>query len=251
MLHTCSGYLLSQVTQVSPAGNLPWHLLYMPCHVGPLHRELLKVVVVQLLSCVRLLLTPWTAAHQASLSFTVSQSLLKLMSIESVTPSNHLILNCSLFLLPSIFPSIRVFSQRRQWHPTPALLPGKSHGWRSLVGHSPWGHEESDTTERLHFHFSLSCIGEGNGSPLQRSCLENPRDGGASWAAIYGVTQSRTRLKQLSLAGSFPMSQVYIKWPEYWCFSFSISPSNEYSGLISFRIDWFDLLALQGTLKSP
>ena len=71
------------------------------------------------------------------------------------------------------------FSIRRQWQPTPVLLPGKSHGWRSLVGCSPWGLEESDTTEQLHFHFSLSCIGEGNGKPLQCSCLENPRDGGA------------------------------------------------------------------------
>ena len=69
--------------------------------------------------------------------------------------------------------------QRRQWHPTPVLLPGKSHGWRRLVGYSPWGLEESDTTERLHSHFSLSCIGEGNGNPLQCSCLENPRDGGS------------------------------------------------------------------------
>ena len=87
---------------------------------------------------------------------------------------------------------------RRQWHPTPVLLPGKSHGWRSLVGCSSWGCEESDTTERLPFHFSLSCIGEGNGNPLQCSCPENPRDGGAWWAAVYGVTQSRTWLKWLS-----------------------------------------------------
>ena len=87
---------------------------------------------------------------------------------------------------------------RRQWQPTPVLLPGKSHGRRSLVGCSPWGREELDTTEWLHFHFSLSCIGEGNGNPLQCSCLENPRDGGAWWAAIYGVAQSRTRLKRLS-----------------------------------------------------
>jgi len=71
-------------------------------------------------------------------------------------------------------------------------LPGKSHGWRSLVGCSPWGREEADMTERLHFHFSLSCIGEGNGNPLQCSCLENPRDGGAWWAAIYGVAQGQT-----------------------------------------------------------
>ena len=68
-------------------------------------------------------------------------------------------------------------SQRRQWHPTPVLLPGKSHGWRSLVGCSPWGREELDLTERLHFHLSLLCIGEGNGNPLQCSCLKNPRDG--------------------------------------------------------------------------
>ena len=87
---------------------------------------------------------------------------------------------------------------RRRWHPTPVLLPGKSHGRRSLVGCSPWGREESDTTERLHFHFSLSCIGEGHGNPLQCSCLENLRDGGAWWAAVYGVAQSQTRLKRLS-----------------------------------------------------
>ena len=91
---------------------------------------------------------------------------------------------------------------RRQWHPTPVLLPGKSHGWRSLVGCSPWGRWELDTTERLHFHFSLSCIGEGNGSSLQCSCLENPRDGGAWWAAVYGVAQSWTRLKRLSSSSS-------------------------------------------------
>ena len=90
---------------------------------------------------------------------------------------------------------------RRQWHPTPVLLPGKSHGWRSLVGCHPWGREESDTTEQLHFHFSLSCI-EGNGNPLQCSCLENPRDGGAWWAAVYGVAQSRTQLKRLSSSSS-------------------------------------------------
>ena len=83
--------------------------------------------------------------------------------------------------------SIWGFLWRRQRHPTPVLLPGKSHGWRSLVGCSPWGHEESDTTEQLHFHFSLLCIGEGNGNPLQCSCLENPRDSRAWWVANYGV----------------------------------------------------------------
>ena len=110
--------------------------------------------VVQLLSHVQLE-TPRTAAHQASLSLTISQSLLKLMSFESVMPSNHLILCCPLLLLPSIFPSIKVFSNELALH---------------------------------------------------------------------------------------------IRWPKYW--SFSISPSNEYSGFISFRIEWFDLLAVQGTLKS-
>ena len=116
-----------------------------------------KFVVAQFLSRIRLFTTPWTAAHQASLTFTISQSLLKLMSIESVMPSNHLILCCSLLLLPSVFPSIRVFS------------------------------------------------------------------------------------KELVLC---------IRWPKYWSFSFSISPSNEYSGLISFMMDWLDLPAVHGTFKS-
>ena len=97
----------------------------------------------------------------------------------------------------------RVWNQlRNTWHPTPVLLSGKSHGRRSLVGGSPWGLWGSGRTERLHFHFSLSCIGEGNGNPLQCSCLENPRDGGSWWAAVYGVTQSRTRLKWLSSSSS-------------------------------------------------
>ena len=169
--------------------------------------------------------------------------------------------------------------RRRQWQPTPVLLPGESHGRRSLVGCSPWGSKELDTTERLHFHFSLSCIGEGNGNPLQCSCLENPRDCGAWWAAVYGVAQSWTRLKRLSSSSmSFesvmPSSHLilgrpllllpsvflsirvfsselalWIWWPKYW--SFSISPSNEYSGLISFRIDWFDLLAVHESPPAP
>ena len=91
---------------------------------------------------------------------------------------------------------------KRQWHPTPVILPGKSRGWKGLVGCSPWGRWELDTTERLHFIFSLSCIGEGNGNPLQCSCLENPRDGGAWWAAVYGVAQSWTRLERLSSSSS-------------------------------------------------
>ena len=119
--------------------------------------SLLDISSIQLLNRVRLFVTPWTAAHQASLSITNSQSLLKLMSIELVVPSNYLILCRPLLLLPSIFPSIKVFPNE---------------------------------------------------------------------------------------------SALHIKWPKYWSFSFSISPSNEYSGLISFRIGWFDLLALQETLKS-
>ena len=112
----------------------------------------------------------------------------------------------SMSLSPAVwtprFQPTQIFFRRRQWHPTPVLLPGKSHGQRSLVGCSPWGHEESDMTEQLQFHFSLSCIGEENGSPLQCSYLENPRDRGAWWASIYGVAQSRTRLKRLSSSSS-------------------------------------------------
>ena len=110
--------------------------------------------------------------------------------------------------------------RRRQWQPTPVLLPGKSHGWRSLVGCSPWGHKELDTTKWLHFHFSLSCIGEGNGNPLQCSCLENPRDGGAWWATVYGVTQSRTRLKRLSSRSS-SISNIW--FTNFYKLSFSLS----------------------------
>ena len=77
------------------------------------------------------------------------------------------------------------------------------------MGCSPWGREESDMTEQLHFHFLLSCIGEGNGNPLQCSCLENPRDGGAWWAAIYVVAQSRTRLKRLSSSSSVFEDSMY------------------------------------------
>ena len=95
-----------------------------------------------------------------------------------------------------------LFFWRRQWHPTPVLLPGKSYGQRSLVGCSPGVAKSqtrlSDFTFTFHFHFSLSCTREGNGSPLHCSCLENPRDRGAWWAAVYGVTQSQTRLKRLS-----------------------------------------------------
>ena len=83
-------------------------------------------------------------------------------------------------------------AQRRQWHPTPVLLPGKSHGWRSLVGCSPWGREESDTTDWLHFHFSLSCMGEGNGNPLQFLPGESQGLGSLVGCHLWGGTESDT-----------------------------------------------------------
>ena len=106
---------------------------------------------------------------------------------------NSLISSTNFLILSLGFSMYSVW--RRQCHPTLLLLPGKSHGWRNLVGCSPWGHEESAMTEQFHFHFSLSCIGEGNGNPLQCSCVENPRDGGAWWAVVYGVSENWTRLK--------------------------------------------------------
>ena len=116
--------------------------------------------------------------------------------------------------------------RRRQWHPTPVLLPGKL-PW-SLEGCSPWGRWGSDTTERLYFHFSFSCIGEGNGNPLQCSCLENPRDSGAWWAAVYGVAQSQTRLKRLSSSSrctsspiSLPSHTLFLWSTLFFCLLFS------------------------------
>ena len=126
-----------------------------------------------------------------------------LLTPSSSSLQNHetIVLLFKLLSLLDLYGSPRKL-QRRQWHPTLRLLPGKSHRWRSLVGCSPRGLEESDTTEWLPFHFSLSCIGEGNGNPLQCSCLENPRDGGAWWAAVSGVAQSWTWLKRLSSSSS-------------------------------------------------
>ena len=93
-----------------------------------------------------------------------------------------------------------------------AFLRTAAPWWRSLVGCSPWGSEESDTTEWLHFHFSLSCIGKRNGNPLQCSCLEYPRDGGAWWAAVYGVTKSQTWLKQLSSSSRLQPIRLFCPW---------------------------------------
>ena len=89
------------------------------------------------------------------------------------------------------------------------------------MGCSPWGLEESDTTEPLHFYFSLSCLGEGNGSPLQCSCLENPRDGRAWWAAVHGVAQNWTRLKQLSSSSSGSIN--YVELLIFWTYALSYS----------------------------
>ena len=133
----------------------------------------LSVSSLQSLSCVWLFETPRTEEHQASLSITNSRSLLKLMSIKSVMPSSHLILCRPFLLLPSIFPSIRVFSSEsvhcirwpNYWSFSFSISP--SNEYSGLISFT-------DTTEWLHFHFSLSCIGEGNGNPLQHSCMENP-----------------------------------------------------------------------------
>ena len=145
-------------------------------------------------------------------SFTFIKRLFRSSSLSAIRVVSSAYLRLLIFLPAILIPACASTSLaflvmysaywRRRWHPTPVLLPGESHGWRSLAGCSPWDHEESDTTEQLHFHFSLSCIGEGNGNPLQCSCLENPRDGGAWWAAVYGVAQSRTQLKRLSSSSS-------------------------------------------------
>ena len=145
-------------------------------------------------------------------SFTLIKRLFSSSSLSDIRVVSSAYLWLLIFLLAILIPACGSSSlafrmmysayQRKQWHPTPVLLPGKSHGWRNLVGRGPWGREESNTTERIHFHFSLSCIGEGNGNPLQCSCLESPRDRGAWWAAVYGVAQSRTLLKWLSSSSS-------------------------------------------------
>ena len=92
---------------------------------------------------------------------------------------------------------------RREWLPSAVFLPGEFHGQSSLVGYSSWGCQESDTTEWLHFHFSLSCIGEGNGSPLQYSCLQNPMDRGVWWAVVHGVAKSWTWLSDFTFTFHF------------------------------------------------
>ena len=195
------------------------------------------LVVVQSLTLFRLFATPWTAAHQASLSFTISQSLLKLVSIELVMSPNHLILCRPLFLLPSIFPSIKVFSNESATSggqstgalASASVLPMNIQDWFSLGSHGlkharlPW----PSPTPRA---YSTSCP--------------------SGWWSHSTISSSVVSFS--SCLQSFPASGSFlpIRWPKYWSFSFSISPSNEYSGLTSFRIEWFDLLAIQGNLKS-
>ena len=178
----------------------------------------LYVCVLSHFSWVQLFGTLWTVAH---LSMGLSGQ--EYWSGLPCPPPGDL---SDLGLNPHLlyFLHCRQILQRRQWHPTPVLLPGKSHGWRSLVGCSPRGCWESDTTEWLHFDFSLSCIGERNGNPLQYSCLENPRDGGAWWAAVYGVAQSRTQLKRLSCSSSsrqilYPLNHLGSIHPPFYRFS--------------------------------
>ena len=152
---------------------------------------------------------------------------------------------------------------RRKWQPTPVCLAGKSHGQRSLVGYSPYGCEESDTTERLHFHFSLSCTGEGNGNPLQCSYLENPRDGGAWWAAVHGAAQSQTQLKQLSSSKESLVCTSHWKFPEFrkhcgcvhtqlrltFCDSLDFSPADSsLHGILQARIlEWVAISSSRGS----
>ena len=130
---------------------------------------------------------PGSSAHgilQARILEWVAMPFSRDLPHPGIQPMSLSLLHWQAGSLPLVPPGKPFLGLAREASPTPVLLPRKSHGRRGLVGCSPWGREESGTTERLHFHSSLSCIGEGNGSPLQYSCLENPRDGGALWAAI-------------------------------------------------------------------
>ena len=132
-----------------------------------------------------------------------------------------------------------------QWHPTPVLLPGKSQGQSSLEDCSPWSRWGSDTTERLHFHFSLSCIGEGNDTPLQCSCLENPMYGGAWKTAVHGVTEGRTWLSDFTFTFHFHALEKEMA-PQSSVLAWRIPGTGEPGGLPSMgshrvRDDWSDL----------
>ena len=152
---------------------------------------------------VRLLATPWTAAYQVPPSMGFSRQEYW-SGVPSVTfrwcSGKESACQCRRRKRHGFDPWVRKFPSSRNWQPTPVFSSGKFHGQRSLVGYGTWVCKESDTAERL--TLSLSCIGEGNGNPLQCSCLENPRDGGAWWAAVSGVAQSWTRLMRLSSSSS-------------------------------------------------
>ena len=137
-------------------GFYGWELnITVSCYSG-ISDGTLQVTVLLLALCLSAALLPWTLASKV---FKSLQSLLLVLLLPiSILTDFH---------LHNLLGSSWINERRRQWHSTPVLLPGKSHGWRSLVGCSPWGRWELDTTERLHFHFSLSCIGEGNGNPVQ------------------------------------------------------------------------------------
>ena len=128
-------------------------------------------------------------------------------------------------------------SWRGQWYPTPVLLPGKSHGWRSLVGYSPRSPKESDTTEWLHFHFSLSCLGEGNGNPLQCSCLENPRTGEPGGLLSMGSHRVGHDWSDLAAAAAYESAEN-LNWCKLCCPLFRV-PFNYLLGIFSFLLSFF------------
>ena len=157
--------------------------------------------IIDSLKCYVLLLSlcpQWWKSLFPNVFMSVKNVICPKLSSQWFLHSDHVLIQASFYCFVGGYDYIA----ERQWQSTPVLVPGKPHGRRSLEGCSPWGRQELDTTERLPFHFSLSCIGEGNGNPLQCSCLENARDGVAWWPAVYGVTQSQTRLKQLSSSSS-------------------------------------------------
>ena len=196
---------------------------------------------LQSLRHVQLFATPWIAAHQTSLSFTISKSSLKLMSIELVMPSSHLTLCHPLLLLSSVFPSIRVF-----------LVSQLFASYGQNIGASASLSVSSVAQSRPTLCDPMDCSTPG--FLVRRQLLELAQTH-VHWAGA-AVQPSHPLLSPSPPAchlsqhqGLSSESALHIRWPNYWSFGFSISPSNEYSGLVSFRIDWFDCLAVQGTLK--
>ena len=217
---------------------------------------------------------PWTTAHQASLSITISWSLLKFMSIERVMPFNHPILCCPLLLLPSIFRSIRIFSSEL------ALCFRWPKYWSFSFNISPSSEYSGLISFIIIVLFVCFCkvlllMLSVQFSSVAQSCPTLCDPVNRSTPASLSITNSWSLPKLMSiesvmpsnhlllccplllLPSIFPSFRVFsnesalnIRWPKYWSFSFNISPTNEHPGLISFRMDWLDLLAVQGTLKS-